>query len=153
MMRDGSQARGKMPAFKICFFFAMTGNPTPKSFRDDVLDSLVASFPVFRDAQPLAIGIHKKILERMPELTKAQVGRALKIHTGSTRYLKVLSNAEQRFDLDGNPAGEVTAEQRDAATKLVKDRFKKAAERRKAEEQTKQHQAKLQQLAEKFNSR
>ena len=131
----------------------MTGNPTSKSFRDSVLDSLVASFPVFRDAQPLAIGIHKTILERMPELTKAQVSRALKIHTGSTRYLKALSNAEQRFDLDGAPAGEVTAEQRDAATKLVKERFKKAAERRKAEEQAKQHQVKLQQLAEKFNSR
>jgi ProP effector len=142
-----------MPTSQICFCLVMTGTPPQKSFRDDVLESLVAAFPVFRDAQPLAIGIHKKILERMPELTKAQVSRALKIHTGSTRYLKVLSNAEQRFDLDGSPAGEVTAEQRDAASKLVRERFKKAAERRKEEEQAKQHQAKLQQLAEKFNSR
>lgn len=142
-----------MPTFKICMCCIMTATPSQKPFRDDVLDRLVAMFPVFRDALPLAIGIHKTILERMPELTKAQVGRAMKLHTGSTRYLKGLSNAEQRVDLDGNPAGEVTAEQREAATKLVKERFKKAAERRKEQEKAKQHQEKLQQLAEKFNSR
>lgn len=131
----------------------MTASAAKKSFRDEVLDRLVATFPVFQDARPLAIGVHKTILERMPELTRAQVSRALKIHTGSTRYLKALSNAEQRFDLDGQPAGEVTEEQREAAGNLVKERFKKAAERRKEEEKAKQHQIKLQQLAEKFNNR
>lgn len=138
----------------------MTETEQPKRARDAVLDTLVATFPAFRDAQPLAIGIHKTIKERLPDLSKDQVGRALKIHTGSTRYLKSLARAEQRFDLDGNPAGEVTAEQREAAAKLVKERFKKAAERRKAEddkrkaeEQARRQQEKLQQLAERFSKR
>lgn len=136
-------------------------SPSPKKpNRDAVLDSLVATFPVFRDALPLAIGIHKTILERLPELTKVQVSKALRIHTTSTRYLKAMAKAEQRLDLDGNPAGEVTAEQREAAAKLVKERINRANERKKAEEeqrkseeQARLQKEKLEKLAAKFNSR
>ncbi|MDD4881367.1 MAG: ProQ/FinO family protein [Gallionellaceae bacterium] len=138
----------------------MTSDAPKKSNRDAVLDSLVATFPALRDALPLAIGIHKTILERLPELTKVQVSKAMRIHTTSTRYLKSMAKAEQRFDLDGNPAGEVTAEQREAAVKLVKERINRANERkkaeeelRKAEEQAKQQKEKLEKLAAKFNSR
>jgi len=138
----------------------MTEKTPRKPIRDAVLDALVTEFPVFRDAKPLAIGIHKAILERKPELTKETVSKALRIHTGMTRYLKVLAQAEHRFDLDGNEAGEVTAEQREAAGKLVKDRIKKATEKRKAEEaqrkaeeQARERQEKLLKLAEKFSSR
>lgn len=137
-----------------------TEKPGKPGRRDTVLDSLVANYQVFRDATPLAIGIHKVLRERMPELSREQISRALKIHTASTRYLKSLSNAEHRLDLDGNPAGEITPEQREAAMLLVKERIKKAAERRKAEAerlkaeaQEQQRQAKLQQLAEKFSKR
>ncbi|MFA5083200.1 MAG: ProQ/FinO family protein [Hydrogenophilaceae bacterium] len=138
----------------------MTSDAPKKSNRDAVLDSLVATFPVLRDALPLAIGIHKTILERLPELTKVQVSKAMRIHTTSTRYLKAMAKAEQRFDLDGNPAGEVTAEQREAAKKLVMERINRANERkkaeeekRKAEEQARQQKEKLEKLAAKFNSR
>jgi ProP effector len=131
----------------------MTENKSSHSSRDDVLDTLVSTFVAFRDAMPLAIGIHKTLRERMPELTKDQIGRAMKIHTASTRYLKALSQSDHRFDLDGNPAGEITAEQRDQATSLLKERFKKMAERHKAQEQAKKQQEKLLKLAEKFNSR
>lgn len=37
--------------------------------RDALLDTLGASFAVFRDGQPLASGIHKAILERMASST------------------------------------------------------------------------------------
>lgn len=131
----------------------MTETPTKKSARDPVLEQLIAAFPAFRDTLPLAIGIHKLIRERLPELTRDQVGRALRIHTGSTRYLKALSRAEQRFDLDGQPAGEVTEEQRKQAAGQVRERIQKANERRKAEEEAKRKQEKLQQLADKFNQR
>jgi ProP effector len=138
----------------------MTEKTPKKPIRDAVLDALTTEFPVFRDAKPLAIGIHKAILERRPELTKEAVSKALRIHTGATRYLKALSQADHRYDLDGNEAGDVTGEQREAATNLVKERIKKATEKRKAEEaqrkaeeQSKQRQEKLQKLAEKFSSR
>jgi ProP effector len=126
---------------------------TAPSRRNATLDKLAETYAVFRDCKPLALGIHKVLLERQPELGKDAIRKALHIHTASTRYLKALSNADQRFDLDGQPAGEVTTEQRDQATTEVRERIKKSNEKRKAEEAAKERQVKLEKLAEKFNAR
>lgn len=132
----------------------MTGSePERHRPRNTSLDTLTASFKAFRDCQPLAIGIHKNIKERLPDIDPTQLRTALRIHTASTRYLKVLSQSTSRFDLDGSPAGEVTAEQRQQALDTLRERFRKRAERHKAEELAKQHQEKLFKLAEKFNAR
>lgn len=132
--------------------------------RNALLDTLCAQFAVLRDSRPLALGIHRSMLERMPELDVAQLRLAMKIHTSSTRYMKALLAGTERYNLDGEPAGEVTAEQREVANTALRERFKKAAERRKAEEkaqkeaqreQEAQHkrQEKLTQLAARFNQR
>lgn len=128
--------------------------------RNAVLDSLTARFKVFSDYQPLALGIHKVIKERMPEIEPPALRGAMRIHTASTRYLKVLSQADVRFDLDGAPAGEVTPEQRQAASDALRERFRKKAEQHKAEQAAlvekkaaQERQAKLAKLAEKFNTR
>jgi len=118
-----------------------------------VLEILSATFPVFRDGQPLAIGIHKAIKLRLPDIAEGSLRIALKGYTASTKYLKAIANGKQRFDLDGNPAGDVTAEQRQQALETIKERFRKAAERKKAEQEDKERQEKLQKLAEKFNKR
>ncbi len=125
-----------------------------------LLAQLQAEFAVFRDCKPLAIGIHKQLLERKPDLDKNKVRVALHGHTASTRYLKALTEGAPRLDLDGQPAGEVTAEQQDVAVKTLRDRIKLVKERqkaetarRKAEEEAAVRQAKLQQLAEKFGKR
>ncbi|NTV95897.1 MAG: ProQ activator of osmoprotectant transporter prop [Thiobacillus sp.] len=131
----------------------MTEAQEKKPGRNALLDTLATTFAVFRDVRPLALGIHKTLQERMPELTKDQVRTALRSHTGSTRYLKALAQAKERYDLDGNPAGEVTEEQRAQAAEQLKERFRKAAERRQEEEQAKKRQENLLKLAEKFNSR
>jgi len=142
----------------------------PKSprLRNAVLERLVASFPVFRDGLPLAIGIHKTIRERLPDIEPQQLRAAMRIHTASTRYLKALSQADSRVDLDGGPAGEVTAEQRQQAVDSLRERFRGQAERHRAaqllqkqakqQEQLAQQQERLRQekllkLAEKFNAR
>lgn len=128
-------------------------DPAPKaSRRNELLDRLCAEFPVFRDYLPLAIGIHKTLMERFPDLDKGQVRTAMQFHTGTTRYLKAIVDGTPRFDLDGNASGTVTAEQHTQAVVTLRDRFKKVAERRKAEQEA-QQQEKLQKLAEKFNSR
>lgn len=114
---------------------------------------LIASFPVFRDCLPLAVGIHKALRERMPELNRNQLRTVLQMHTASTRYLKALSQGETRYDLDGAAAGAITAEQRQQALDTLRERFRKGAERRKAELQNQQRQEKLLKLAEKFNAR
>lgn len=142
----------------------MTATETKSPRRNSLLETLSANFAVFRDHQPLALGIHKALKEKMPELEAAPLRVAMRIHTASTRYLKALAIGQQRFDLDGNPAGDVTAEQREVASEALKERFKKATERRKADEKAKKdalreqeaeakRQEKLSQLAAKFNSR
>jgi ProP effector len=124
----------------------------PRRQRNPVLDRLMSSFNVFRDCQPLAIGIHKVIQKRLPDIDPKQLKTALRMHTASTRYLKELSTGNTRFDLDGSPAGEVTAEQRQDALGTLRERFRKKAEQLKAEQLAKQQQAKLQKLVEKFNA-
>lgn len=132
----------------------MTESPAkPQARRNAALESLTASFPVFRDCQPLAIGIHKSLKARPTELGDAEVRHALKIHTASTKYLKAIANGDKRFDLDGNPAGEITPEQRQQALDTLKERFRKMAEKKRVEQQDKERQVKLQQLAEKFSRR
>lgn len=125
----------------------------PSRARNALLDSLSASFPAFRDCLPLALGVHKVIKERLPDIAVPQLRSAMRIHTASTRYLKVLSQADQRFDLDGAPAGEVTEEQRQQASQTLRERFKKKAEQHKVEQAAKQHQENLVKLAGKFNAR
>ncbi|MCX7177424.1 MAG: ProQ/FinO family protein [Proteobacteria bacterium] len=127
--------------------------PSSPRPRNAELTTLSASFAVFRDCLPLAVGIHKAIRERMPEINRNQLRVALQLHTASTRYLKALSQGQTRFDLDGAVAGEITAEQRQQALDTLRERFRKGAERRKAELQQQEHQEKLLKLAEKFNAR
>lgn len=140
---------------------SMTAQSTSKPVRGNaLLAQLQAEFPVFRDCKPLAIGIHKQLLERRPDLDKNKVRVALHGHTASSRYLKALTEGAPRLDLDGQPSGEVTAEQQDVAVKtlrerirLVKERQKAEEARRKDEEEAAMRQAKLRQLAEKFGKR
>lgn len=118
-----------------------------------LLDILKSSFLVFREYKPLAVGIHKAIREKLPEVDERQLREAMKRHTGSTRYLKGLTEGGDRFDLDANPAGEVTEEQREQAATTIRERFRKDAERRKAEQEMQRRQENLLKLAEKFNAR
>lgn len=70
---------------------------------------------VAADPQPLKIGIHRVLLERHPELDLSGLKRALTLHTGRFSYQKLLKAGAVRFDLDGQPAGEVTEEQAEIA--------------------------------------
>ncbi|MBN8514699.1 MAG: ProP effector [Candidatus Accumulibacter regalis] len=128
--------------------------PLPAQNARQLLKDLQERFPVFRDCQPLAIGIDKQLMARLPGLERKSLRIALGIHTHSLRYLKASEKAPGRVDLDGQPAGEITPEQRLHASELVKERLRKQAEQRKmqrqAEAQERQHAAKLGQLVEKF---
>lgn len=125
-----------------------------------LLKQLQQQFPAFRDCLPLAIGIDKQVLARMPNLNRKIMRAALGIHTGSMRYLRTMEKATVRYDLDGTPGAEVTDTHRQHAKELLQERFKKEAERKKAEraaaaeeEANRKRQEKLQQLASKFSRR
>lgn len=135
-----------------------TGRPAPR--RNALLEQLMERYPVFRDGKPLALGIHKAVLAEQPDLDKDAVRKAMRFHVQSTRYLKGIVEGAPRFDLAGTPEGAVTAEQQAQAVTLLKDRVRKASERRKSEEQARkaeavarERQEKLNKLAEKFNHR
>lgn len=120
-----------------------------------LLKELQEKYPVLRDAQPLAIGIDKQLIARQPEISRKSLRIALGIHTNSLRYLKAMKKASNRFDLDGNPAGDVTEEQRTHAATMLEERLKKDAEVRKAQRQAQLEQKKteeaVQRRTEKLN--
>ena len=120
-----------------------------------LLKEFQEKFAVFREYMPLAIGIDKQIMARYPELNRKLLRTALGLHTNSLRYLKVMEKAAVRFDLDSNTADPVSEAHRAHATKVLRERFKKAAEQRKAqreiEETNRQRAEKLHQLTAKFN--
>jgi ProP effector len=125
-----------------------------------LLKQLQQQFPAFRDCLPLAIGIDKQVLARLPDLNRKVMRAALGIHTGSMRYLRAMEKATVRFDLDGTAGAEVTDTHRQHAKELLQQRFKKEADRKKAErdaavqaEADRKRQEKLEQLASKFSRR
>jgi ProP effector len=119
-----------------------------------LLKDLAARFEVFREVSPLAIGIDKQVIAAMPEIEKKILRITLRNHTISTRYLKSMEKATLRRNLDGSEADEVNDEQRLHASTLLRERFKKNAEQKRAHEEAlkaeKLHTEKLNQLTEKF---
>ena len=125
---------------------------TPQS-RDSILALLIAAYPAFRTAQPLAIGIHKAILVAHPDFDKAVLRKTLQRHTASVRYLKSVAAGGARFGLDGLPAGAITPEQQQQATQAIKERFRQQAEQRREALKAREQRAKLQLLVDKFAHR
>jgi len=119
-----------------------------------LLQQLQALSPTFRDYKPLALRIDANILERFPQFERKTLRAALRMHTASTRYLKAVERSTERFDFDGNVAGEVTEEQRKHAATTLKERFAAVAKqqraKREAEEAERRRNEKLQQLVSKF---
>lgn len=67
-------------------------------------------------AKPLKLRIQADIQARVPGLfTKPLLSVVLRRYTGSHSYLVALTQATHRFDLDGAPAGELSAEHKQAA--------------------------------------
>jgi ProP effector len=74
-----------------------------------------------RPHRPLKIGIAADLQARCPALEWRVLKVALAAYTGRVMYLRGLVEGAARVDLDGNPAGEVTARDAEyAATKLAR---------------------------------
>lgn len=129
-----------------------------------LLKDLQGRFDVFRNFSPLAIGIDKQLIAHQPDVNRKALRLALRSHTMSTRYLKEMQIASARLNLDGSAAGEITDEARTHSGELLRERFKKQAEQRRAaaaaagaaeaEARAEQRrQERLAHLAEKFGRR
>ncbi len=108
--------------------------------------ALKTRFPaLFRGAaKPLKLRIQADIQQRAPGVfSKAALSGFLRRHTSSTSYLIALSNATQRFDLDGAPAGELADEHRQAAQEELARRRNSRVEREALEIQQRRNRAQL----------
>ncbi|MBL8312531.1 MAG: prop effector ProQ [Rubrivivax sp.] len=85
-------------------------------------------------ALPIKLRVQADIQQRVPGVfSRKSLSIFLHRYTTSTPYIKALLNAPQRFDLDGQPAGEVAEEHRAAAAAEL-DRRQAIVQARRAAE-------------------
>src|SRR6476659_11450084 len=94
---------------------------------DDALARLAKEFPQtfapekHRPHRPLKVGIAADIPARCPAVERRVLSVALSAYARRVMYLRGLVAGAARVDLDGNPAGEVTAKDAEyAAAKLAR---------------------------------
>ena len=119
-----------------------------------LLRQLQKQFPVLEQARPLAIGIDREITAAVPDIDAKSLRAALRMHTGSTRYLKALASEKKRYSLTGEAVADLDEEHRKRAQAMLEERHK----RREQQERERREQAaesrrteKLQQLAARFS--
>jgi hypothetical protein len=94
--------------------------------------------------KPLKLRVQVDIQQRAPGVfTKQALSAFFRRHTGSTSYLIAVSKAPQRIDLDGQPAGEIAPEHRQAALDELARRRANNDSRRELEEQQRRNRAGL----------
>jgi ProP effector len=102
-------------------------------------------------AKPFKLRIQVDIQERAPgEFSKQALSAFFRRHTGTTPYLIAVSQGTQRFDLDGQPVGELTEEHRQVATdELARRRAITKARREEAIQAQREAQREVQREARK----
>jgi len=96
---------------------------------------LKARFPaLFTGApKPLKLRVQADIQQRAPGVfTRQALTAFLRRHTGSNAYLIALTQSSERFDLDGQGAGDLNAEHRDAAAQELARRRELRQQREQA---------------------
>ena len=87
-----------------------------------LMERFPKAFPQDYDAiRPLKVGILADVIERMPGFDPVVLRRALANHTQRDGYLLALLHhrGDRRYDLDGQPVGTVTVEERAEAARLL----------------------------------
>ncbi|MFT3857560.1 MAG: ProQ/FinO family protein [Aquabacterium sp.] len=94
--------------------------------------------------KPLKLRIQVDIQERAPGVfTKQALSAFFRRYTGATSYLIAVSKGKERFDLDGQPAGELSDEHRKVATDELARRRANVQARREQEEAGRRQRASL----------
>jgi hypothetical protein len=107
---------------------------------------LAELFPALFKGQPkpLKLRIQLDIQERAPGVfSKQALSAFFRRYTGATSYLIAVSKASQRFDLDGQPAGELTEEHRKVAADELARRRANANAKREQQLQERRQRASL----------
>ncbi len=101
----------------------------------------------YDDLRPLKIGILTDVIARLPDADPTALRRVLANHTSRDGYLLALihGRGDRRYDLNGQPTGIVTPEERaeaqkrlDASTKRGQDRAERVRTHKELEEKRRQ---------------
>jgi len=106
--------------------------PPPRALYRILMEQWPTVFPARPDdVRPLAVGIHEQLEKKYPDRSPEQVRRAIAQwrYPRLGAYLRVVARGGPRYDLDGNPCGEVSASEQENA----RERLKEWRERRKAQ--------------------
>lgn len=68
---------------------------------------------------PLKIGIDKDIVIELPDATREDISRFLRVYTNNRRYWRALKEGAPRLAIDGQPAGEVSARDAEYAARMI----------------------------------
>ena len=101
---------------------ALSKSAERKRRRSEILDILRTRWPQtfprdFREVKPWAIGIAKDVAKLLPDYPPLSVKDAISIYRllATMPYCRALLQGGPRYGLDGNPCGEVTAEDQERA--------------------------------------
>lgn len=120
--------------------------PAAATERIDCAAELKQRFPaLFAGApKPLKLRIQADIQQRAPGVfSKQALSAFFRRYTGSTGYLIALTKAKTRFNLDGEPDGELSDEHRQIAVQELARRREITATRRQQEEDERRARAQL----------
>ena len=94
--------------------------------------------------RPLKLRIQADIQQRAPGLfPKQALGAFLRRYTSSDAYLRAMTQETHRYDLDGQPAGEISAEHKEVARQALAQRRSREDARRAQERAERQFRAGL----------
>jgi ProP effector len=119
LRHTNQKSRGKFRGFHITVEGWMT---IARKDLHAALTCLAERFPqtfvleVHQPHRPLKVGIAADLVARCAELDRRELGAVLSAYTQRIMYRKAMVAGAARVDLDGNPAGEVTAADAEHAT-------------------------------------
>jgi sRNA-binding protein len=95
----------------------------PSAIRMDNLNAALNTLVVWREHQPLALGIERQIFQLIAQqhlsASKRVVQKLLYQHTHQRNYLLKVGQGGQRFNLDGTEDGVILPEEREHAGRLL----------------------------------
>ena len=125
---------------------ASTASAQPQESPAATAARLAALFPALfaGTPKPLKLRIQVDIQERAPGVfTKQALSAYFRRYTGGTAYLLAVSKGKQRFDLDGQPGGDLTEEHRKVAADELTRRRTNANAKRELDDQQRHNRATL----------
>lgn len=106
--------------------------PPPPALYRVIMKRWPTAFPAHPEAiRPLAVGIHQLVEKQLPDRSPEQIRRAIAQwrYPRLGAYLRAVARGGVRYDLDGNPCGEITeSEKENARQRLYEWRAKRKAQ-------------------------